>query len=146
MNAVTLGGWGSMFDQLLLDFRITATPEGANALSKVLYSPFRWRRTLLHSLTYGDRDAIAEICNWIGSRMHDYPKIVSPLMPEEVERIKAELAAKKEAEEKAAMAAVIAANQRLLSVEALSQRRPERGPELPSYYKDWRRRMGMKPR
>jgi hypothetical protein len=77
MVAMTLGGWGNIFDQLLADFRITATPEGANATSKV-YSPFRWRRTLLHSLTYGDRNAIAEISHWIASRMDKDTKIGSP--------------------------------------------------------------------
>jgi hypothetical protein len=68
MVGLTLGGWGNALHQLLVDFRVTAAPEGAHATSKV-YSALRWRRTLLHSLTYGDRNAVTEISNWIASRL-----------------------------------------------------------------------------
>jgi hypothetical protein len=77
MVALTLGGWGNIFHQLLVDFRVTETPEGADATSKV-FSGLRWRRTLLHSLTYGDRKAVAEISHWIASRMHNDTKIGPP--------------------------------------------------------------------
>jgi hypothetical protein len=73
MGSMTLGHWGGIIDQLLVDFRITGIPEGASAVSKV-YSPWRRRRTLLHSLTYGDRNALADISHWVGVRMllHSY--------------------------------------------------------------------------
>jgi len=82
MGSMTLGHWGGIIYQLLVDFRITGTPEGASATSKV-YSPLRWRRTLLHSLTYGDRNALAEISHWVASRMRDDAKISSPASGED---------------------------------------------------------------
>ena len=68
MGALTLGHWGGVISQLLLDFRITGAPEGATAVTKI-YSPLRWRRTLLHSLTYTDRRALADISQWMASRI-----------------------------------------------------------------------------
>ena len=73
MGSLTLGHWGGLIDQLLVDFRITGTPDGANAVSKV-YSPLRWPRTLRHSLTYGDRKAIADISEWFTARLFDDTK------------------------------------------------------------------------
>jgi hypothetical protein len=81
MGSMTLGHWGGFSDQLLVDFRITGTPEGANSTSKV-FSPFRWRRTLLHSLTYGDRSALAAICEWIAARMCEDGKTGGRLISE----------------------------------------------------------------
>ena len=69
LSSMTLGHWGGILDQLLVDFRITGTPDGASATSKV-YSLWRGRRTLLvHSLTYHDRIALAEISDWLAARM-----------------------------------------------------------------------------
>ena len=67
LTAIVLGHWGGIIDQLLVDFYVTPTPEGADVVSKG-YSPFRWRRTLLHSLTYGDRNALDDISRWIIAR------------------------------------------------------------------------------
>jgi len=68
MVALTLGHWGGIVSQLLLDFRITGAPDGATAITKV-YSPLLWRRTLLHSLTYADRRALADVSQWMALRM-----------------------------------------------------------------------------
>jgi len=68
MGALTLGHWGGVISQLLLDFRIAGTPEGGTAVTKI-YSPLRWPRTLLHSLTYADGRALADISQWMASRM-----------------------------------------------------------------------------
>lgn len=70
MGSLTLGHWGGIVSQLLVDFRITAMPEGAAASARV-HSPFRWRMSLRHSLTYSDSEAVAEICDWIATRILD---------------------------------------------------------------------------
>jgi hypothetical protein len=66
MVALTLGHWGGIISQLLLDFRITGGPVGQNAVTKI-YSPGRWWQVGRHSLSYQDREALVDISQWLAS-------------------------------------------------------------------------------
>jgi len=79
LGSLTLGDWGGVVDQLLADFRITATPDGAAATSRV-YSPWVLRRGLRHSLVYTDSRALANISEWIVARMSEFSETAEPTL------------------------------------------------------------------